>query len=512
MGMAKSWHDLGAGKTTGGAARSNATLKLLEQLWDCPPDSPDLLGLAMAGALALTKAGGAIIGTRDGANITVSAAVGTALPLVGRREPLARSLSGVALATGQSQLCVDARCEPRLDRVRSEKYGVRSLAVAPFVGPDNASGVLLVTSPFPGAFGGEDQELLSILARALTRRAELDGQLREYRLLLTENEIALATLRESEDRFRNAFDHSGIGMAMMSLDGRWLKVNPALCRTLGYSRQELLALDHAATTHVDDRELDLGPLRRIVTGEICRYELEKRYVHKDGSAIWGLLTVSAIQNSERQAVSLIAQIQDITARKASEESLRALAVRDDLTGVWNRREMFRLLNEETSRADRHGRPLSLIMVDVDCFKMVNDTHGHQAGDASLRQIARIIEDSVRSFDRVARYGGEEFAVILPETVGADAMVVAERIRARVAAQLFSIVHKDGTELRIALTVSSGVATMIGPTEATVEEVIRDADASLYVAKNAGRNRCVAAASALLEGRPRADDLPDTLAS
>jgi diguanylate cyclase (GGDEF)-like protein/PAS domain S-box-containing protein len=511
MGTVKSSHGFSWANSSS-ESRFKAALALLETLWACPPDSPDVPTLAMTGALTLTKAEGVIIGTRDGADIAIHAAIGTALPLAGRREPLAHSLSAVAMATGRPLVCPDAHCEPRLDLARCERNDVRSLAVAPFEGTDQRDSVLIVTSPLPGAFAAEDQELLAILARALTRRAQLDGQLRAHRLLLTENEIALATVREREDRFRSAFDHAGIGMAIMSVDGRCLRVNPALCRTLGYSRQELLALDHAALTHVEDRQLDREPLRRILTGGVTRYELEKRYVHKNGTAIWGLLTVSAVHNAERQVVSLVAQIQDITTRKASEDSLRALAVRDDLTGVWNRREMFRLLNEEASRADRHGRPLSLIMVDVDHFKVVNDTHGHQAGDASLRQIARIIEDSVRTFDRVARYGGEEFAVILPETLGSEAIVVAERIRARVAAQQFSIGQKDGVDIRIPLTVSSGIATIMGPKEVTVEAMIQDADAGLYAAKHGGRNRCIAAPSALREGRSIYDDRADGLSA
>jgi len=420
--------------------------------------------------------------------------------LLGRREPASQTLSGLVFATGRPLICADTRREVRVDPTRFEGLDIGSLLVVPFQGAERSRGVIIVTSPLPGGFGVDHEEVLTIVCRALSGRLEMVDRLREYQLLLTENEIALATLRESENRFRSAFDHSGIGMALMALDGRWLKVNPALCRTLGYSRQELISRDHDATTHPDDRALEAPFLRRALAGELTHYEIEKRYVHKDGAVIWGLLTVSVVLNADRNAVSLIAQLQDITARKAGEETLRALAVRDDLTGVWNRREMFRLLTEETSRADRHCRPLSLIMLDVDSFKTVNDTYGHQAGDASLKQIARIIEDSVRSFDRVARYGGEEFAVILPETVGMDALVVAERIRARVAVHPFSIGKKDGTDLVIPLTVSSGIATMMGAQDTSVDEMIREADASLYIAKASGRNRCVAAASALRNER------------
>jgi len=481
--------------------RAKAALSLLEELSACPPDIPVILDLVTKRVLELTNASGAMIGVHDGEDLVLRTAAGSAAPLLGHREPAAQTLSGLVFSNGKPLICSDTCSELRVDPVRFEGLDIRSLVIVPFRGGDRSRGVVIVTSPERAAFDREDEQVLSVVCRALTSRLELVEQFRECQLLLTENAIALATLRESENRFRSAFDHSGIGMALMALDGRWLKVNPALCRTLGYARQELLALDHDATTHVDDRGLEAPFLKRALAGELTHYEIEKRYLHKEGALIWGLLTVSVVMNSDRQPVYLIAQLQDITARKASEESLRALAVRDDLTGVWNRREMFRLLNEETSRADRHRRPLSLIMLDVDAFKQVNDTYGHQAGDTSLKQIARIIEESVRSFDRVARYGGEEFAVILPETVGLDALAVAERIRTRVAAQPVSLGRQDGVEVKISITVSSGIATMLGAQETSVDEIIREADASLYVAKTSGRNRCVAGPSALREGLP-----------
>ena len=494
-----------AARGAGHEVRAKAALSLLEELSACPPDVPEILALVTNRVLELTGASGAMIGVHDGGDLVLRTATGAAAALLGRREPAAQTLSGLVFSSGAPLVCADVRRESRVDASRFEGLDITSLAIVPFQGADRSRGVVIVTSPRVGQFGSEDEQVLSVVCRALTSRLELVEQLRECQLLLTENAIALATLRESENRFRSAFDHSGIGMALMALDGRWLKVNPALCRTLGYARHELLTLDHEAATYADDRELETPFLQRALAGELTHYEIEKRYVHKGGALIWGLLTVSVVMNADRQPVYLIAQVQDITARKASEETLRALAVRDDLTGVWNRREMFRLLNEESSRADRHCRPLSLIMLDIDAFKQVNDTYGHQAGDASLKQIARTIEDSVRAFDRVARYGGEEFAVILPETVGLDALAVAERIRSRVAAQPIAIGEQNGVALRIPLTVSSGIATMAGSQATSVDEMIREADASLYVAKTTGRNRCVAAPSALRDTRPVADE-------
>jgi len=491
---------LAATRVTAPEVRVKAALSLLEELSACPPDVPEILALVTNRVVDLTGASGAMIGVHDGTDLVLRTAMGTAASLLGRREPAAQTLSGLVFASGEPLICADTSSEARIAPSRFEGLDIGSLIIVPFQGADRSRGVVIVTSPRPAAFDCEDVQVLSVVCRALTSRLELVEQLRECQMLLTENAIALGTLRESENRFRSAFDHSGIGMALMALDGRWLKVNPALCRTLGYARHELLTLDHEAATYPDDRNIEAPLLRRALAGELTHYEIEKRYVHKAGALIWGLLTVSVVLNADRQPVYLIAQLQDITARKASEETMRALAVRDDLTGVWNRREMFRLLNEESSRADRHCRPLSLIMLDIDAFKLVNDTYGHQAGDTSLKQIARTIEDSVRAFDRVARYGGEEFAVILPETVGLDALAVAERIRARVASQPISIGAHNGVETRIPITVSSGIATMGGAQATSVEEMIREADASLYVAKTSGRNRCVAAASALRENR------------
>ena len=486
------------GKPITRAPQREAALAFMEEVSALAPDVAALLSLVAARAQQLTGASGAIVAMRDQHQVLRRAAVGSAALLLDGRTGLDGQLSPLALALGPA--CEASRPDSPARRAPFEELGMQSVVHVPVRSLRANVGILAVTSPHPGAFKSEHQgdvrSILQVLARILTWRLEFVEQLQGYRDLLTENDIALATLRESEDRFRSSFDHSGIGMALLARDGRWLKVNAALCRTLGYSRQELLVRDHQSTTHPEDVHLEQPFLERLFKGEISSYELEKRYVHKDRSVIWGLLTISMVKTPEQQALYLIAQIQDITARKATEESLQKLAVRDDLTGLCNRREMFRLLKEESSRSDRHCRPMSLIMLDVDAFKNVNDTYGHQAGDASLRQIARIVEECVRSFDRVARYGGEEFAVILPETLGVEALVVAERIRVRVAAEEFSVGDKAGGKIRIPLTVSSGIATMTGERATSVEDIIREADASLYAAKKAGRNRCVAGASAL----------------
>ena len=160
-------------------------------------------------------------------------------------------------------------------------------------------------------------------------------------------------------------------------------------------------------------------------------------------------------------------------------------------GLFNRREMDRLLKEEMARAQRHLRPLSLLMVDIDWFKRVNDTYGHQVGDKAIREVARVVLDSVRALDRAARYGGEELAVILPETSSAEAWIVAERIRERVAHTAFFTALDGSTGPTLTLTVSVGISTMSAPGHGGVERLIGEADGALYAAKQGGRNRTVA---------------------
>jgi diguanylate cyclase (GGDEF)-like protein len=159
-----------------------------------------------------------------------------------------------------------------------------------------------------------------------------------------------------------------------------------------------------------------------------------------------------------------------------------LANKDPLMGTHNRRFFDESMRREVERARRYSRNLCLLMMDIDHFKSVNDTHGHQKGDDVLRAVAAIVMENTRSNDLVARYGGEEIAVILPETGVDQAAVVAEKIRRRV---------EQETEARggIAVTTSIGIA-YYGPTTAIVEALVAKADAALYVAKHRGRNRTV----------------------
>lgn len=169
--------------------------------------------------------------------------------------------------------------------------------------------------------------------------------------------------------------------------------------------------------------------------------------------------------------------------KKSNEKLRHLSNTDPLTQIHNRRYMMETLGREMQRAERKGTHLSLIMMDIDHFKKVNDLYGHQNGDKVLQTMAELISAEMRGYDCAARYGGEEFVLIMPETIHKDALAVAERIRDRIQSHAFS-----GQLRGLRTTISMGVATYPVQFISSMEEMIREADEALYRAKAAGRNR------------------------
>jgi diguanylate cyclase (GGDEF)-like protein len=175
--------------------------------------------------------------------------------------------------------------------------------------------------------------------------------------------------------------------------------------------------------------------------------------------------------------------QEIADREQIEAQLRDLVIRDPLTGLYNRRELSRVLAEEVERAQRYRRPLALALIDLDHFKAVNDTYGHLAGDAVLRGVAALLGRQVRRTDRLARYGGEEFALLFPETSARHAFQVVEALRARIAETAFTA---PAPAQPIHLTVSAGVAGLY-PRLETAEQLVAAADTALYEAKQRGRN-------------------------
>lgn len=219
-------------------------------------------------------------------------------------------------------------------------------------------------------------------------------------------------------------------------------------------------------------------------GTLCVIDQEPREITEEQAAILEDLAQLAMDEIELRYAGLKA-MEEIAERRRLEEELRRLSQSDDLTAVANRRHFLASGERELRRARRYGRSIAVLMIDIDRFKTVNDTHGHAAGDAMLRGVGRALRATLREIDLIGRMGGEEFAAVLPETNRVGALDAAERVRAAVEAMVVPVERK---ELRC--TVSVGVALAGGEGEA-LDQLLQWADSALYAAKAGGRNRVVA---------------------
>lgn len=294
---------------------------------------------------------------------------------------------------------------------------------------------------------------------------------------------------DSEQRFRLTFEEAPIGIALFSPAGEWLWVNRAMCSMLGYEEQDLMQRSVAELTHPDDLEADLAQVRRLLSGEVDRYETEKRYLRPDGRVVWAHLHVSLVRDGAGQPVHLVSQVQDITALREARELLVHQSLHDSLTGLANRVLLFDRLQQAMVQEERHHRGLAVLFLDLDRLKSLNDEHGHDAGDALLVQIADRLRDVVREGDTVARLGGDEF-VVVAEAIGGtdDALELAERVRASLAEP-----YRIG-DIEASCTASIGVA--LPPTGQAPEDILRLADRAMYRAKELGKDRWVLVDEAL----------------
>ena len=284
-------------------------------------------------------------------------------------------------------------------------------------------------------------------------------------------------LQASEQRYRLLVEATPFPIAISRIeDGRIRFLNPAAGRQ--FELDPSRAGDHNAIEFYADPSVRREFVDRLhANGRVQRFETRMRSAR--GTVFWAELTATQL-TYEGEACAFVA-ITDISARKDVERSLRHLAETDPLTGLWNRRKFFELLDIEQARVHRYERPGTVLSLDIDHFKAVNDRHGHAVGDAMLVHFARLIRQQLRQVDIVGRVGGEEFAVILPETDRHAAWQVAEKLRAIVEAT--PLVLESGQ--KIPVTVSLGLAVLEGGSN--TDTVMLAADQALYRAKSLGRN-------------------------
>jgi len=318
---------------------------------------------------------------------------------------------------------------------------------------------------------------LSISRTLLEGRPAFIGIARD----ITDRKQADDALRRSEERFRSIFEHAVAGMNTMDREGRLVEVNDAFCRFLGFSAEELRGLSVEDFTHPEDRSETREALREAAVGLRQVYSREKRYIHKDGSTVWGHIFRAWVFDDEGQQTHSIGLVQDITERKRASEELDYLVHHDALTLLPNRRQLNDRMNHALARAERSGSQLALLHLDLDRFKMINDSLGLECGDQVLMEIGGRLNSMIRTSDTLARLGGDEFVVLLEELYEVKkAAVVAQKILAEIAAPLSA----GGQTL--VLTASLGIS--LYPSDGgTLEDLLKNAEKAMYQAKEEGRN-------------------------
>jgi two-component system, cell cycle response regulator len=315
-----------------------------------------------------------------------------------------------------------------------------------------------------GAFDYVEGEHIAQLPMAV-RRALNEKKLR------AELEEAGKALKHSQSLYHALVDNPAYGVCRCDAQGKFLNVNQALVTMLGYAtKEELLAANHPS-----DGVLDLGTGSALAgrSSENMRINpIEVEWKRKNGAALKVKLSGRGVFDEHGDCVGHEIIAVDITEQRTLEEQLRHQASSDSLTGLANHRRLFDALHAETCRSQRTKREFSLVLLDVDRLKEINDRYGHLAGDRALCRLAHILTDCCRSVDTAARQGGDEFALVLPETGMAAATLVGHRI--------CDLAAKDAEEPR--LSVSVGIVSF--PKDAdTIATLLYAADKALYVMKH-----------------------------
>ncbi|NOT48430.1 MAG: EAL domain-containing protein [Acidobacteria bacterium] len=305
-------------------------------------------------------------------------------------------------------------------------------------------------------------------------------QAEQYAKILEEQSGAL---RESEERFRSAFNYAPIGIALVSAGGTWLKVNHALCNILGYTENEFLEMDFQSIIFKDDLGNTLVKIHELISGKSANCQMEQRYLHKSGETVWASWSVSTASESKSSVPNLIFQIQDITARKSAEEKLQHEATHDVLTGLPNRKMfMNRLTDALTASKRNRNYKVSILFIDLDRFKYVNDSLGHLIGDQLLIGISDRLRECLRPSDIVARLGGDEFTILVEGNYDINEVVrIAERIQQKFGVPFDLEGHEVFSSASIGILHAS-------EQHFSSEDMMRDADTAMYQAKRAGKAR------------------------
>lgn len=312
---------------------------------------------------------------------------------------------------------------------------------------------------------------------SLLGSADPNGQ--ALRLVLEQAEGKLAALERSEERFRRIVHSAEEGIWEIDAQALTSFVNPKMAHMLDCQIEDMLGQPLAAFMDEEGRAILERNIARRQDGIVERHEF--KFLRRDGSTLWATLATNPIFDSSGTYLGALALVSDITAQRAASERIWRQANFDQLTGLPNRHMFLDRLQHEAAHAKREGACLALLFIDLDHFKQVNDSLGHEKGDMLLRQAARRISERVRATDTVARLGGDEFTVIL---AGVGQLGGIERVLQELTAALALPFVLEGDTAQV----SASVGVALYPADAeSPDALLRHADQAMYAAKSAGRN-------------------------
>lgn len=339
-----------------------------------------------------------------------------------------------------------------------------------------------------GGFTGQGAESFALLLhdyeklfRQSTRLVKMGDRMQSTLNILNRN------LRLSESKYRGIFEQVVEGIFRTDSAGKLVEVNPAMSAMFRYESPQALLAEVTHLTELFHCDKAKRSYREIFSSGAAIKGLQAEMRRSDGSSLWveisaGPLGGDCDPDKRETAEGAVGVIADVTERLCMMEEMCRLARTDSMTGLWNRGYFCELARREIAVSRRSGRALAVLLLDVDHFKGVNDTYGHDAGDRALISLAETLRETIREVDIPARYGGEEFCVLLPGISPEGACTAAERIRSAIEGG--SVPFEDGS---FRVTVSIGIAFFRSP-GMTLDQLLKHADIALYGAKKNGRNR------------------------
>ncbi len=305
-----------------------------------------------------------------------------------------------------------------------------------------------------------------------------------------------------ESLYSQIFLNAVVAIGVTDKNGKYIIVNPTWCELLGYSAEEALNLNISDVTPEEDRGNSITSFTFLKSEKGNHIRKQRRYKRKDGSIFWADLHASALYDTADNVIGLLGVFVNIDKQVQAEQvqkqlmsnmedvnkklnlandDLKRLSRQDTLTGLYNRRVLEEVLEKESNRSQRTKRGFGIAIADIDNFKHVNDTYGHDCGDLVLKELAKVFLKGIRSTDTMGRWGGEEFLFIFPETTCQGAMIVIERIRSQVEALKLEY---NGQPIKVSTTI--GLSYHHGDAESAV--MITEADKALYKGKHNGKNQ------------------------